>query len=137
MSVRIRLARVGRKKIPHYRIVVMDSRDRRDGAFIDQIGTYDPKCHPAKVLIRETKALQWLAKGALPSETVRNLFSEQGIMLRHHLEKKETPPEKMEEALSQWKDGAMKRSAKSAANPTKRKAKSSSGSSAAETAPAA
>src|SRR5699024_8416156 len=84
MSVKIRLKRVGAKKTPFYRVVVADSRAPRDGRSIEQIGTFNPLQDPAVVKIDEEKALDWMSKGAQPSDTVRNLFSEQGIMKKFH-----------------------------------------------------
>jgi small subunit ribosomal protein S16 len=84
MAVKIRLRRMGSKRNPFYRVVVADSRSPRDGRFIDQIGTYNPVAEPAQVNLDETKALDWMTKGAKPSDTVRNLFSEQGIMKKFH-----------------------------------------------------
>lgn len=84
MSVKIRLTRMGSKKKPYYRINVADSRSPRDGRFIETIGTYNPLLNPAEVSINEELALQWLANGAQPSDTVRNLLSQQGIMKKFH-----------------------------------------------------
>jgi small subunit ribosomal protein S16 len=106
VSVRIRLTRVGRKKVPHYRIVVMDSRNRRDGAYLDQIGVYHPNQNPAVVEIKEEKALSWLSKGASPSATVRSLLSRHGVMLRFDLMKRQTPPDKIAEAIAKFKETA-------------------------------
>ena len=75
---------MGAKKSPFYRIVVADSRSPRDGRFIETVGTYNPVAQPAIVEINEEKALQWLQNGAKPSDTVRNLFSNQGIMEKFH-----------------------------------------------------
>jgi len=72
------------KKSPFYRIVVADSRSPRDGRFIETIGTYNPVKDPAEVKIDEELALKWLQNGAKPSDTVRNLFSKQGIMEKFH-----------------------------------------------------
>lgn len=84
MAVKIRLKRMGSKKNPFYRVVVADSRSPRDGRFIETIGTYNPVVNPAEVSINEELALQWLANGAQPSDTVRNLLSQQGIMKKFH-----------------------------------------------------
>ena len=84
MAVKIRLKRMGSKKSPFYRVVVADSRSPRDGRFIETIGTYNPLLTPAEVSINEELALQWLANGAQPSDTVRNLLSQQGIMKKFH-----------------------------------------------------
>ncbi len=78
--VKLRLKRMGAKKVPFYRIVVADSKSRRDGRDIDTIGTYDPTKNPAIVNINEEKALEWLNKGAAPTDTVRNLLSKNGTM---------------------------------------------------------
>lgn len=84
MAVKIRLKRIGAKKSPFYRIVVADSRAPRDGRQIETVGTYNPLTKPAEVKINEELALKWLQDGAKPSDTVRNLFSEQGIMEKFH-----------------------------------------------------
>lgn len=84
MAVKIRLKRMGAKKSPFYRIVVADSRSPRDGRYIETVGTYNPVAEPAQVLINEELALKWLQDGAKPSDTVRNLFSKQGIMEKFH-----------------------------------------------------
>jgi small subunit ribosomal protein S16 len=80
MSVKIRLKRIGTHKKPFYRVIVADSRSPRDGRFIEEIGTYDPVKKDAPVKIDEGKALDWLKKGAIPSDTVRSLLSKVGIM---------------------------------------------------------
>lgn len=75
---------MGAKKTPFYRIVVADSRSPRDGRYIEIVGTYNPVAEPAKVEINEELVLKWLKDGAKPSDTVRNLFSKQGIMEKFH-----------------------------------------------------
>jgi small subunit ribosomal protein S16 len=82
MATRIRLRRVGRKKLPLYRIVVADKESPRDGRFIEILGTYDPKGATAadKVKVDAEKAKTWLAKGATPSETVESLFKQAGVL---------------------------------------------------------
>ncbi|ASK63513.1 30S ribosomal protein S16 [Virgibacillus necropolis] len=84
MAVKIRLKRMGSKRNPFYRIVVADSRSPRDGRQIEQIGTYNPVVNPVEVKIDEEKALNWMTNGAKPSDTVRNLFSKEGIMKKFH-----------------------------------------------------
>ena len=84
MAVKIRLKRMGAKKTPFYRVVVADSRSPRDGRFIETVGTYNPVLSPAEVKINEELALKWLQNGAKPSDTVRNLFSSQGILEKFH-----------------------------------------------------
>ena len=80
MAVKIRLRRMGANRNPSYRLVVADSRKPRDGRFIEELGFYNPTTEPKTVEIKEERALEWLKKGANPSDTVRNLFSRQGIM---------------------------------------------------------
>lgn len=80
MATKIRLMRMGRKKRPFYRIVVADSRTRRDGAFIEIIGTYNPLPNEAELKIDEEKALKWLSVGAIPTDTAKSLMSKLGII---------------------------------------------------------
>lgn len=84
MSVKIRLKRMGSKKAPFYRVVVADSRSPRDGRFIETVGTYNPLTNPAEIKLNEEEILNWLSKGAQPSDTVRNILSNAGIMKKHH-----------------------------------------------------
>ena len=80
--LRIRLRRVGKKKQPQYRIVIADSRSPRDGAFIEQLGTYNPLVEPAAISFDEDRAVKWLKDGAQPSDTVLRMFKNSGIMER-------------------------------------------------------
>ena len=82
--VKLRLTRMGSKKKPFYRIVASTSTAPRDGRFIEVVGTYNPVAQPAIVSIDEAKALKWLSEGAQPTDTVRALFSKQGIMTKFH-----------------------------------------------------
>ena len=75
---------MGAKKRPFYRIVAADSRAPRDGRFIEEVGYYNPIETPAVVKIDEEKALSWLSKGAIPTDTVRDLLSRQGVMKKFH-----------------------------------------------------
>ena len=84
MAVKIRLKRMGSKKKPFYRIVVADSRSPRDGRFIETVGTYNPLVEENQVTIKEDRILEWLSKGAQPSDTVRNILSKEGVMKKHH-----------------------------------------------------
>ena len=85
MSVKIRLARKGRKKLAYYHIVVADSRSPRDGRYIERIGFYNPITDPATIEIDFDRALDWLQKGAQPTETCRAILSYKGILLKKHL----------------------------------------------------
>ena len=82
MAVKIRLNRMGAKKNPFYHIVVADSRAPRDGRFIEVLGNYDPSQNPAVVNVDEEKVLDWMGKGAQPTDTVKNLFSKKGLMAK-------------------------------------------------------
>ena len=84
MAVKLRLKRMGAKKRPFYRIVAADSRSPRDGKFIELVGTYNPIMEPAEVKVNEEVALKWLANGAIPTDTVRDLLSKQGVMKKFH-----------------------------------------------------
>ena len=84
MAVKLRLKRMGSKKSPFYRIVAADSRSPRDGKFIELVGTYNPITNPAEVKINEEVAMKWLADGAQTTDTVKDLFSQAGIMKKFH-----------------------------------------------------
>jgi len=82
MAVKLRLQRFGAKKKPMYRLVAADSRVKRDGKYLEIVGTYNPLTKPATVRIDEEKARKWLDEGAQMTDTVKNLFSEAGITSR-------------------------------------------------------
>ncbi|TOZ07363.1 30S ribosomal protein S16 [Leuconostoc pseudomesenteroides] len=84
MAVKIRLKRMGAKKRPFYRVVIADSRSPRDGRFIETVGTYNPIAQPAEIKLDEDKILSWLGNGAQPSDTVRNLLSNAGILAKYN-----------------------------------------------------
>ena len=86
MSVKIRLARRGRKKMAMFDVVIADSRAPRDGRFIEKIGTYNPNVNPAFINIDEQKALSWIMQGAQPTTTARAILSERGVMFKKHLQ---------------------------------------------------
>ena len=80
MAVKIRLRRMGAKKAPFYRIVVADSRYPRDGRFIEEIGTYNPVATPTEVKVDAEKAKQWIANGAQPTDTVKDILKKSGVI---------------------------------------------------------
>jgi small subunit ribosomal protein S16 len=86
MSVKIRLARRGRRKLAIYDVVVADARAPRDGRFIEKIGSYNPNTNPASININNERALKWLLNGAQPTDTVKAMLSYRGIMLKKHLQ---------------------------------------------------
>jgi small subunit ribosomal protein S16 len=108
MPVKIRLTRRGRTNLAIYDIVVADSKSPRDGKFIEKLGTFNPQVHPAEVVLNDDKTLQWILNGAQPTDTVRNLFSERGIMLKKHLQvgvlKGAITQEKADKQFEEWKN---------------------------------
>lgn len=80
MAVKIRLRRMGAKKAPFYRVVVADSRYPRDGRFIEQVGTYNPLTDPVSVEFDTEKVNKWIANGAQPTDTVKRLLKNKGII---------------------------------------------------------
>lgn len=87
MSVKIRLRRMGARNQPSYRVVVVDSRKKRDGAFIEKIGYYDPKPEKFNYKIDNERAVYWLEQGAIPSDTVKSLLKKEGILQKIHEKK--------------------------------------------------
>lgn len=85
MAVKIRLARHGKKAAPFYHIVAADSRAPRDGKFIEKLGTYNPNTNPATIVLNFDRALDWLLKGAQPTDTCRAILSYKGVMYKKHL----------------------------------------------------
>jgi len=106
MSVKIRLARHGKKKFAYYHIVIADSRAPRDGKFIERIGTYNPNTNPATINIEFDKAMEWLDKGAQPTETVRAILSYKGVLMKKHLlggvQKGAFSEEEAEKRFQEW-----------------------------------
>ena len=101
--VTLRLQRHGRKKSPYYHIVVADSRKKRDGRIIEDLGRYNPAMQPAIVEVNSERAVHWLKVGAQPSDTVRHLLKGKGVYYRMHLERWNKTPEEIEAALAEWK----------------------------------
>ena len=85
MATKLRLQRRGRKNYPFYQIIVADSRAPRDGKYIERIGSYNPNTHPATITLDFERALYWLQTGAQPSDTVRNILSDEGVFMKKHL----------------------------------------------------
>jgi small subunit ribosomal protein S16 len=88
VAVKIRLQRGGKKKQPIYRIVAADSRYKRDGRFLERLGQYNPSTDPITIDLKEPRVMYWLGVGATPTDTVKNLLSRKGIMLKWTLKKK-------------------------------------------------
>ena len=102
MAVKIRLFRVGKKKMPMYRVVVMDGRKARNSSYIEKIGLYNPLTQPAQISIDKEKALEWLKKGAQPTETVQNIFRETGIALEYHLDRHHADEKTRQVEMQKW-----------------------------------
>jgi len=85
MATKIRLQRGGRKSRPIYSIVVADARAKRDGRFIEKLGTYNPNTNPATIDLNFESALSWVMKGAQPTDTARTILSYRGVMMKKHL----------------------------------------------------
>jgi len=79
MSVKIRLARHGKKKKPFYRIVIADSESPRDGRFLENVGTYNPLVDPAEVSLKQDRVKYWIDQGAIPTDTVKSLMKKEGF----------------------------------------------------------
>ena len=107
MATKIRLQRHGRKAYAYYHIVVADVRAPRDGRFIERIGSYNPNTNPATVNLNFEAALKWINNGAQPTDTVRNILSNEGVMLMKHLmvgvKKGAFSQEEAEKKLEAWK----------------------------------
>lgn len=104
MSVKLRLRRIGRKKIPVFSIVATDSRNARDGRYIEDIGRYFPLREPAEVRIDEERALYWLDNGAQPSDTVRSILYRRGLMLQNHLKQKGESAAEIEKQVAAFRE---------------------------------
>lgn len=101
--VKIRLQRHGRKRLPYYHIVVADSRARRDGRIIEDLGRYSPTEQPVMVKLDTARVVQWINKGAQPTDTVRSILKSEGIMLRMHLMRWGKTEEEIETAVAEFK----------------------------------
>jgi len=102
LAVHLRLRRIGRKKVPIYKLVAADSRAPRNGRFIEALGIYKPLVQPMELEVKEPRLFYWLGKGALPSDTVRTLLSRKGIWLRWSLMKKGADEVTITTELQKW-----------------------------------
>lgn len=116
MATKIRLQRHGRKGYAYYHIVIADERAPRDGRIIERIGAYNPNTNPATVDLNFEKALSWVMKGAQPTDTARNILSDQGVMLMKHLlggvAKGAFTQEVADKKFAEWKEKKAKEAAK-------------------------
>lgn len=102
MAVRLRLRRIGKKKAPMYQIVAADSRSPRDGRFLEIIGRYEPRRHPAAVQTRDARVLHWLKNGARPTDTVRSLLRSTGLWYRWTLTRNGLDDARVATELEKW-----------------------------------
>ncbi len=106
MPVKIRLQRHGKKGKPFYWIVAADSRSKRDGKFLEKLGTYNPNTNPATITLNLDNSVQWLQNGAQPTDTARAILSYRGVMMKHHLlagvRKGAHSEEQAEEKFNAW-----------------------------------
>lgn len=102
MAVKLRLRRMGKKKQPLYKVVAADARSPRDGKFLEAIGTYNPLTSPHTVEIKEERALYWLNVGAQPTETVKSLLRQKGIILKRELKRRGLSEDKIQSELENW-----------------------------------
>lgn|SRR5690606_16913369 len=106
MAVKIRLQRHGKKGKPFYWVVAADARSKRDGKYLEKLGTYNPNTNPATIDLNLDKAVQWLHNGAQPTDTARAILSYKGALLKHHLDggvkKGALTQEQADEKLAKW-----------------------------------
>ncbi len=119
MSVKIRLARFGRTKRPFYRIVAAENSAKRDGRYIERLGTFDPIHNPPIVEIDEEKVINWLDNGAIPTDTVSNLLKAEGILYKRALTKRGLSPADVAAEMEKWSEA---KAAKKAAKAEKKEA---------------
>ena len=100
--VKLRLRRAGKKKHPIYKIVASDIRSPRDGRFLEAVGQYDPNVNPILLKLKEERVFYWLRKGAQPTDTVRSLFSRQGLWLRWSLSRRGVDEAKSQAIIERW-----------------------------------
>lgn len=112
MATKLRLQRRGRKHHPFYQIIVADSRAPRDGKYIERIGSYNPNTNPATITLDFERALYWIQTGAEPTDTVRNILSKEGVLLKKHLlggvTKGAFSQEEADRKFNEWKETQQK-----------------------------
>ncbi len=118
MPTTIRLTRMGRKKRPFYRLVVLDSRKRRDGAYLANLGYYNPFCEPHEVSLHDDDIISWLNKGATMSETARSLLRGEGVLYKFSLIREGLDEATVETKMTEWRAAAEASAAQRAQNAT-------------------
>jgi len=121
LAVKLRLKRMGKKRQPIYKVVAADVRSPRDGRFIEAIGLYNPKTNPATIEINEERALYWLGVGAQPTDTVKNILSREGILLKNELVKQGLAEDVVSAKMDEWYKERAEKIAKLAGKDTGKK----------------
>ncbi len=136
--VKLRLRREGKKKHPIYKVVAADIRSPRNGRFIETVGQYNPNLNPIALTLKEERIIDWLRKGAQPTDTVRSLFRRSGLWLRWTLTKNGVDEAKKQSILERWQMQQVERSTRDADRKVRRsEKKKKAAEKPAETAPAA
>ena len=102
MATKIRLKRIGRRNRPFYRLIVIDSRKKRDGAAIEQVGWYNPIADENSYDINGDRVLHWLGEGAIPSDAVKKIMRQEGLSLRWHLMQQDVDEKEIEKEMKKW-----------------------------------
>ena len=102
MATKIRLKRIGRRNRPFYRLIVIDSRKKRDGAAIEQVGWYNPIADENSYDIKGDRVLHWLGEGAIPSDAVKKIMRQEGLSLRWHLMQQGVDEKEIEKEMKKW-----------------------------------
>jgi len=137
LAVKLRLRRMGKKKQPIYKIVAADVRSPRDGRFLEMVGLYNPLTKPHTVELKEDRVQYWLNNGAQPTQTVKSLLRQKGIILKNELVKRGVSEDKIEQELDEWKklkEASSKTQKKKISRKAKAKVETTGGSADAETA---
>jgi small subunit ribosomal protein S16 len=138
LAVRLRLRRIGKKKMPMYQIVAADSRTARNGRFLEVVGRYEPQRQPLVIETKETRVFHWLKSGARPTDTVRSLFQRNGLWLKWDLTRRGKDAATIAGVMEKWQAQQTDRAARDAARKVRRaEAKKKASKSGGEAQPAA
>lgn len=137
MAVRLRLRRIGKKKMPMYQIVAADSRTARNGRFLEVVGRYEPRREPLVIETKETRVFHWLKNGARPTDTVRSLLQRNGLWLKWDLTRRGKDAATIAGVMEKWQAQQVDRASRDAARKARRKAAKKKASKSGDAAPAA
>lgn len=122
MAVRLRLRRIGKKKMPQYHIVAADSRAARNGKFLEIVGRYEPLHNPMLIETKEDRVMYWLKTGALPTDTLRSLLQRSGMWLKWSMLKKGTDEATIASTMEKWQMAQAEKQQRDEARKTRRRA---------------